>query len=277
MADERGFFEDAGISLWFRPPVSPTRPVQYLVSSGEVDLAISHAPQVVMSRDKGVPIVAIGSLVEEPTAAMIWLAKSRIGGIDDLKGKTIAIPGLPFQKALLESILAPAGLNLDDVKLRFGGYELAPALIKGEADAIFGGYWNMEGVQLEAQGLKPVITRVEAGGVPSYDELVLIGRPNYLSKNPQLVRDFLAAVARGTKAAIEDPEAAARLVVGSDSDRRLKTTEAEIRATLPVLSETGEMDPDRWSELVSWMHERGSIQEEPSTSELLTDEYLSQP
>lgn len=278
MANQRGYFDKFRISIWFRPPVTPTRPIQYLVGSGEIDLAISHAPQVVMARDRSAPIVAIGNLVEHPTAAMIWLGRSDIENIADLKGKTIAFPGLSFQKALLESFLAQGGLSLRDVKLTVAGYELVPALVKGEADAIFGGSWNLEGVQLQARGLNPEITRVEGSGVPSYDELVLIARPDYLSEHPRLVRNFLAATARGTEAVLEDSEAAARLVAKSDSDRKLKTTEAEVEATLPLLSETGEMSPRRWNKLVAWMHDRGAIEGTPPAAELITNQYLaSQP
>jgi putative hydroxymethylpyrimidine transport system substrate-binding protein len=278
MAQKRGYFEGLGVEIWFRPPAGPTRPISYLVSAYEIDLAISHAPQVVISQDKGVPIVAIGSLVRQPTAAMIWLKKSEIGGIVDLRGKTIAFPGLPFQKDFLEVLLRQGGLTLDDVKLKAVGYELVPALASGEADAIFGGRWNMEGIQLKARGLKPVITRIQSVGVPAYDELTLIGRPDYLAKNEELIRNFLIAVARGNKAVIEDPEAAAHLVALSDSDRSLKAIEAEIEATLPLLSRTGDMSPERMEELAAWMHEQGLVEGEPSGSDLLTERYLpSQP
>lgn len=278
MAQKRGYFERLGVEIWFRPPVSPTRPIPYLTTSGEVDLAITHAPQVVISQDKGVPIVAIGSLVQQPTAAMIWLGKSDVDGIADLKGKTIAFPGLPFQKDFLEVLLGQNGLSLDDVKLKAVGYELVPALVSGEADAIFGGSWNMEGIQLKARGLKPVITRIQSTGVPAYDELVLITRPDYLAKNGALIRNFLSAVVRGNKAAIEDPEAAAHLVALSDSVRSPKTIEAEIEATLPLLSKTGDISPERMEELAAWMHEEGLVQGEPSASDLLDEQYLpSQP
>lgn len=278
MAQKRGYFEDLGVEIWFRPPVSPTRPVKYLTTSGEIDLAISHAPQVVVSQDNGVPIVAIGSLVRQPTAAMIWLAKSDFDGIADLKGKVIAFPGLPFQKDFLDVLLRQGGLTSDDVKLKAVGYELVPALVSGEADAIFGGSWNMEGVQLAARGSKPVITRTQSTGVPTYDELTLIARPDYLARNERLIRNFLAAVAHGTKTAIEDPEAAAHVIVANDSDRNLEVTKAELEATLPLLSRTGEMSTEGMDQLVAWMHEQGLIQSEPSASDLLTEEYLpSQP
>ena len=215
MAEQRGYFEDVGLEVWVRTPVSQLRPVRY-VAEGEVDLSISHEPQVEMAREKGVPVVSIGSLISQPTAAMIWLRKSGIRGIADLKGKTIAIPGLPFQRDLLQSVLAREDLTLDDVKVVFSDYELVPDLVSGRADAIFGGSWNLEGRELQVRGLKPVITRVQDLGTPSYDEFVLIARPHRLARDPQLFRDFTAAVARGTAAAVEDPESDRRILEVSE-------------------------------------------------------------
>jgi putative hydroxymethylpyrimidine transport system substrate-binding protein len=276
MADERGYFKDAGLFPTITSPSTPERPVDY-VSSGLSDIGISHQPQVVLAKEEGVPIVAVGNVIAEPTAAMIWLEKSEIGGIEDLRGKTIAIPGIPFQRNFLESVLAQAGLALKDVTVKVVGYELVPALVKGRADAAFGGSENFEGAVLESRGLKPVITPVTNLGIPSYDELTLIANQDFLYERPRLVRAFTSAMARGTEAAIEDPEAALKVVEKSleaDPDLSRKGAEAALEATLPLLSEDGQMDPEQASELVSWMRDEGMVQREISASELLTNEYL---
>jgi putative hydroxymethylpyrimidine transport system substrate-binding protein len=234
MADRRGYFEDAGLEIWVRTPQSRLRPLPY-VAEGEVDLAISHGPQVALAEKKDAQVAAFASLISQPTAAVIWLERSGIGGIADLKGKTIGITGLPFERDLLDTLLGRAGLTLDDVKVRRFDYDLLPALVKGRADAILGS-WSVEGSELEARGLHPVVTRVQDLGIPPYDELVLIGRPAFLAKNPKSIRDFLAAVAKGTEGALEDPEAAARLVALSNGDPLSKATEAATQATLPLLS-----------------------------------------
>ena len=39
---------------------------------------------------------------------MIWLKKSGIKGVGDLRGKTIATAGIPYQDAYLKTILARA-------------------------------------------------------------------------------------------------------------------------------------------------------------------------
>jgi len=238
-ADERGYFEDAGLFVEISSPISPRRPTQY-VAEGAIELGISHQPQVELAQAKGVPVVAVAPVIgAPPPAAMIWLPKSQIEGIPDLKGKTIAIPGLEFQEKMLEAVLARGGLTLDDVHLESVGYELIPALTSGRADAIFGGTTNVEGAALRARGLSPVVTPVERLGIPDYDELVLIARPSFLSKHRDELRGFVAAMNRGTEAVRENPRAAVRLILDQglqwNPHPNRREVEAEVKATLPLL------------------------------------------
>lgn len=275
MAERQGYFDKVGLEVTTLAPAQVGVVIQDVVLRGD-EFGISHLPQVVLAQEKGAPIVVVGSLVSQPTTAMIWLKKSHIGGIADLKGKTIAIPGLPFQKAFLQSVLARGGLTLDDVKVESVGYDLVPALVSGRADAIFGGSSNLEGVRLESRGLKPVITPVQKLGIPDYDELVWIAPKDLVAKDPKLVRAFNWAVGRGTAAALEDPKGAAKEIdeaVESTPESDLKTTEAEVEATFPFLSKSGYTDPDQASQLVDWMYEEGMIQRKPPVSALLTNAH----
>jgi putative hydroxymethylpyrimidine transport system substrate-binding protein len=238
MAAQRGYFAARGLEVWVRTPASPLRPISYLVG-GEIDFSISHQPQVELAQEKGAPVEAVGSLISQPTMAMIWLKSSGIDGIADLKGRTIAIPGLPFQRAFLGRVLARAGLARSDVKVQASGYELVPDLVNGRADAIFGGSWNIEGAELKARGMEPVVTRVQDLGIHSYDELVLIARSDRFTDDPRPLRDFIAAVDRGTAAAVEDPKAAAGLIAKRSGEPNGRALTAKVEATLPLLSEPG--------------------------------------
>jgi len=275
MAEKRGYFEDAGLLVDPHVPVYPGRPTTY-VANGSVDVSISHLPQLVLAREKGVPVVAIGSVIPEPTAAMIWLKKSGIAGIADLKGKTIATPGLPFQKDLLQSILATAGLDLGDVHLENARYDLLPELLSGRADAIFGGSANVEGAELEARGLDPVITPVRDLGIPSYEELVVFARRDRLAGDPEVFRAFLSALGRGTAAAVEDPAAATEVVAERERELSREAAKASVEATLPLLSEGGRMSVPRADETIDWMREEGMVQRQLQASQLVTNDYLPQ-
>lgn len=274
MADKRGYFADAGLDVNVRLPIQPYRPIPYIAGHA-TDMSITHEPELVLAQDKDLPVVAVGNLISQPTAAMIWLDKSGIGGIAGLRGKTIAFPGLPFQRSLLEAILRRSGMTLDDVKLRRVGFQMLTALITGQADAIFGGSAALEGAELEAQGLKPVVTPVEDLGVPSYDELMLIVHAERLDEVP--VRRFLAALARGNAAVVAEPDVALRELATAAVETPDKAMRENFEATLPLLSKTGTMDPEQASRLVSWMHDEGLIEGEPSPSEMFTDDFLPPP
>lgn len=275
MAAKCGYFADAGFNVTVTSPGGMNYPLFY-VASGTIQVAVSNEPQVAVAAAKGVPVVAVGSLISQPTAALIWLKGSGIEGVADLEGKTIAVPGVPFQKEFLQAVLAREGLTLDDVNVDLVGYELLPALLDGKADAIFGGSANLEGAALEAKGLEPVITPVQDLGIPAYDELVVITRPDFAAENPQLIRDFMAALSRGRAAAVADPERVRRLMEGSSEayDLTRAEREAEIEATFPLLSESARMDPRSAEGLASWMYREGLIAQPPQVDAMITNQYL---
>jgi ABC-type nitrate/sulfonate/bicarbonate transport system substrate-binding protein len=276
IAAERGYFEDVGIEVTITVPVTPLRALGY-AAEGLTDIAVSHQPEVIFERENGTPVVAIGSLISRPTAALIWLERSKIRNVADLEGKTIAVPDLYFQEKFLGALLEEGGLTLEDVEIESIGYDLVAALVDGEADAIFDGSWNLEGAELEAQGLNPIVTRVQTTDIPAYDELVLAARTRQVSREPQLIRDFLSAVARGNAAAARDPRGVVELIEKSgETDPRLdrKGLEAAVRTTLPLLSRTGYMDPARADGLVDWMYEEGMIEQVPPTADLFTNSCL---
>jgi len=273
MAEERGYFREAGLDVNIQTPSDPAAPIKQ-VAAGQTDLAISYEPEVLLAAEQGLDVVAVGALVDRPLTSMIWLKESKIGGIGGLRGKTIATAGIPYQDAYLETILARVGLSPADVKTVNVGYGLLPAIVGGRADAMLGGFRNVEGVDLRLRGKAPVVTPVDRLGVPTYDELVLVANGEKLEDDSKAVRLFLAALARGTATAAEDRAATteALLQANRDLDRRL--TEAEVAATLPLLSASGRMDPARWSRFIAWMNENGQLSGRPSASEVLTNEYL---
>lgn len=276
MAEKRGYFADAGLTVGVAGPWTPRRPVRY-VATGVDTIGVTQQPQLVLAREEGVPIVSIGSVIRQPTAAVIWLRGSGIHDVADLEGKTIAVPGVPFQEDFLEAMLARAGLTLDDVHLKPVTYKAVAALRHGRADAIFGS-WNIEGKALEAQGAEPVIKRVQSLGLPDYEELVVIAREECVRKHPGMIRRFMAAVARGTEAARRHREATVdRIAVyhGFDREFSKRTLREQLDVTLPLLAASARMDPARARRLTAWMHREGMIEREPPPSVLASNKFAA--
>jgi putative hydroxymethylpyrimidine transport system substrate-binding protein len=280
MAQKLGYFEDAGLEVTIRTPSDPAAPIR-LLAAGRTDLAISYEPEVILAAEQGLDVLAVAALVGQPLTSTIWLRKSGIKGIADLRGKTIATAGIPYQDAYLRTILARANLSPADVRTVNVGFGLLPALAGGRAEAMLGGFRNVEGVDLRLRGLDPVVTPVDQLGVPSYDELVLVARRDRLEQDPEEIRLFIAALARGTAAAAERPNAALAALLEANPDLEPKLTRAELAATLPLLEPAsdgrpyGYMDPARWGRFVAWMRDNGQIDSLPEPSRLLSNDYLA--
>ena len=279
MAQKLGYFEEAGLDLSIHTPADPAAPIK-LLAAEQTDLAISYEPEVILAREKGLDVQAVAAVVNRPLTSMIWLKKSGINGVGDLRGKTIATAGIPYQDAYLETILARAKLTPSDVKAVNVGFGLLPALAGGRAQAMLGGFSNVEGVDLRLRGQQPVVTPVDKLGVPTYDELVLAAQREGLEEDPQKFRLFIAALARGTAAAAANPKAAAKALLEANPDLDPKLTRAELAATLPLLDPPrgkqpyGYMDPARWGEFTGWMRDNELIDGLPAASELLSNAYL---
>jgi putative hydroxymethylpyrimidine transport system substrate-binding protein len=275
---ERGYFDEAGLEVEPRVPSDPSAPIRQ-VAAGRVDLAISYQPEVLLGRDQGLPVIAVGALVDQPLTSLISLPEAQIRGAADLGTKTIATAGIPYQVEFLDAILDQEGLSLDDVTRVDVGLALLPAVLSGRADAMLGGFRNVEGVDLAERGRNPRVVPVDRLGIPTYDELVLVANSDRVAEDPELLRLFIAALEHGTREAVADPAAATEAILAAGDGLDPDLTRAEIRATLPLLAQRGPrpygyMDAREWERFAGFFADRGLISTRPDADELRTNALL---
>ena len=258
-----GAFKDAGLDLKIRTPSDSTVPIKQ-VAAGRVDLAISYEPEVIKARANGLHVVAVGALVRGPLTSIISLPKAKIGGPADLKGKTVGTAGIDYQHAYLQTILDHANVPQSSVKEHNVGFNLVPALVSGKVDAILGGYWNYEAIDLAQRGKRPKVIRMDQVGVPNYDELVFVANADALDREGPVIRRFLGALRRGSVALRKNPRAGVDALVKANKDLDPKLQSASVKATLPYFSPPagkpyGWQDPGQWKRFAGWMTDAGLI------------------
>jgi putative hydroxymethylpyrimidine transport system substrate-binding protein len=266
-AQAEGHFEQAGLDVTIRQPPDPAAPIKQ-VAAGRVDLAISYEPEVLRARDQGLPVVSVGAIVQEPLTSIISLPKAKIRRPADLKGKTVGTAGIDYQTAYLETILAEAGVNTDDVKVRNVGFGLTPALLTGKVDAVLGAFWNYEGTDLRLRGKRPRIIRMEEAGVPTYNELVLVANEGALKGDADKLRAFIGAVSRGTRDLRRDPDAAIEGLLEANPDLDPELQRAVVKVTLPLFFPPagrpyGWQDPAQWDAFSAWMRDSNLLEQAP--------------
>ena len=279
VAQDAGYFEDAGLDVSLDAPSDPSLPIK-LVAAGKVDLALSYEPEVLLAREQGLDVVAVGAVVNRPLTSMIWLKKSKIKRVADLKGKTVSTAGIAYQQAYLKTILARAGLSENDVKQVSVSQGLVPSIVSGSAQATLGPFWNIEGIDLKMSGQKPVVNPVDKLGVPTYDELVLVARGETVRDDPDSIRLFMGALARGTAEAAAKPNQATASVMAANDALKPQVTAAQVKATLPILDNKtksrpyGYMDSSDWQLFINWMVENGLLENPARSVDALSNELL---
>ena len=263
-AQAAGDFKAAGLDLQIRQPADPSAPIKQ-VAAGRVDLALSYEPEVLRARSNGLHVVAVGALVRGPLTSIISLPKAKIERPADLKGKTVGTAGIDYQHAYLQTILERAGVPESSVKERNVGFNLVPALLTGKVDAILGGFWNYEAIDLQQRGRKPRVIRMDQAGVPDYDELVFVANADALETRGTLIRRFMGALARGSRTLERDPSAGVRALVKANRDLDPKLQEAAVKATLPYFEPPprkpyGWQDPKQWTRFAAWMRDNALIE-----------------
>jgi putative hydroxymethylpyrimidine transport system substrate-binding protein len=275
-----GDFRAVGLDVEPQTPADPSEPLK-LLAAGKVDMAISYEPQLLLARDEGLKLVSIGALVQRPLTSIIALPSSHVKTVAQLAGKTVGTAGIPYQTAELRTALQHAGVQPSSVKEADVGYNLIPAMLSGKVAATLGGFWNVEGVELQQMKKRPLIIPVDEAGVPSYNELVLVVREDEAHERGQDLRAFLQALTRGQQEVRANPAQAASYVEQANPSLEAKLQQRMIERTLPATLPTeagkpyGWQSPAAWASFGNWMFSRGLLKHDPNTAlPPLTNEFL---
>jgi len=226
-AEEQGFDRRNGVDLQVRTPAASTDSLK-LLAAGRADLSIVDIHDLGLARERGADIVGVGAIVQRPLAAVI--ARGDLRRPRDLEGRRVGVTGLPSDEAVLRAVVQADGGDYSKVRRRTIGFSAVPTLLARRVDAVVT-FWNAEGVALRERGVRTREFRVDEFGAPRYPELVLATTRETLRRDPELVRNTVAALADGTRAALDDRAGAVRLVV-----RKSNSDEALVEAQLDAVA-----------------------------------------
>ncbi|HEY1596097.1 MAG TPA: ABC transporter substrate-binding protein [Thermoleophilaceae bacterium] len=270
-AKAKGYFKQAGLDVKIRTPSDPSVPIKQ-VAAGRVDLAISYEPELLRARDDGLNVISVGALVHEPLTSIISLNDPPITKASQLAGKKVGTAGIDYQSAYLKTILANAHVDPSSVTERNVGFNLVPALVSHKVNAILGGYWNYEAVQLRLAKKHPHVLRLQQLGVPNYDELVLVANADGLDnkQTSDSIRRFIGALSRGVRFLQHDQTAAVDALLKANPGLDPALQRASAKVTLPAFvpqagQPFGWQDPAQWGAFATWMHQNGILKRANAT------------
>jgi len=205
IAQQRGYFEQQGLTVDIKEPADPSMPPK-LVAAGNIDLAITYQPNLIIDIAEGLPLVRTATLIATPLNTLMVLDNGKINSLKALKGKKVGVAISGSEEATIGKMLETVGLSYEDVQVINVGWALSSSLASGKVDAIWGGLRNFETNQLALEGFKAKSYFPEEHGVPVYDELVFVGKAKKV--DAKMVTAFNRALEQATIYIINHPDEA---------------------------------------------------------------------
>jgi NitT/TauT family transport system substrate-binding protein len=159
-ADQAGYYAAEGLDVTFQNEIDANLVPK--VGQGTVDLGLSDGTSVIPAVSQGIPIRYLATIYGQFPSIVFAKASSGIADAGGLVGKKLGIPGKYGSSwIMLQALLASKGHTVDDLTIvEYPDFGQGVALAQGAVDAATG-FVNNEPVQLELQGTKVNVLRVD--------------------------------------------------------------------------------------------------------------------
>lgn len=275
VAKEKGYFADEGLDVEFKFPANPTDPLS-LAASGNVTMGMYYQPDVIMARaNENIPVKAVAAVVRSPLNHLVFKADAGIKSPKDLEGKKVGYSGVPVAESMIKTMVEDDGGDYGKVKMVDVGFDLIPALVSGNTDAVTGMYINHEVPILKSEGHKVKDINPGDYGVPSYYELVAVTSDATWNKQQKEIEAFWRAADKGFEFMDQHPKDALKILLDNQDksnfplDEKIETDSMNI--LLPKMRSDegfGSQEAASWDDTGKWLKDAGLIQEIPASEDL---------
>lgn len=279
VAMEKGWYREQGIELEVVQP--PEDGADALVGSGRAQLGMGYQDVMAnyLGSDDPLPVTAVAAVVQHNTSGIISRKGDGVTRPAALAGRRYGTWDQDVEKAIVRSVVETDGGDWSQV-------ELVPANSTDEVTGLradqFDAIWCFEawaGQNAKVQDY-PVDYFAFRDIDPRFDYYtpVIVANDTFLAEQPDTVRRFLDATARGYLYASEHVDEAADILVEAapEVDPELARASQEYLADKYVADAPrwGYIDPERWASFYTWMNDQGLTAERLDPEGGFTNDYL---
>jgi NitT/TauT family transport system substrate-binding protein len=274
VAQERGYFRDAGFDLTFDYRWE-TDGVQ-LVAAGEIPFAVASGDQVIQARSQGLPVVAVAGWYRTFPVGVISLVDVPLERPEDLRDLRIGIPETFGASYIgLRALLDVAGLTEADIDLQAIGYTQLAALTSGTVDAVVV-YANNEPIVLAQQGTS--FSALYAADYVDLVSAVIVSSDGFVAAQPETVERFVGAFLKGVSDVVSDPDAAFTIceavVEGLSDNAAVQREVLSASVELWKAPQLGLMSQEAWAQAQEVMLSAGLIDTARPVEQLYTNAFV---
>lgn len=278
VALEQGWYKEQGLDVEIIQPAEGG--TAQLVATNKADFGVSYQEEVTMARANDVPIVSIAAVIQHNTSGFASKKDANITSPKDFEGKRYGGWGSPTEEAVIKALMENYQGDFSKVEMINVGQMDFFTVIERDADFTWI-YYGWDGVEAERRNF-PLNVMMLKDLEPALDYYtpVLIASESTIANDPETVRKFLAATAKGYQYCIDHPEQAAEILLkhAPELDRDL------VVASQKWLSSKYQDDAPRWGEqkqsvwknYAQWLHRQGLLPQTIDETKAFTNEFLPQ-
>jgi NitT/TauT family transport system substrate-binding protein len=216
IALDNGYFADEGLVVTIDTAPGSLEPINR-VASGTYDMGFGDINSLIKFRDANpdIDLRAVFMVYNKPAFSVVGRKSLGIEAPKDLEGKTLGAPAPDGAYAQWPIFVEANGIDASAVTIENVGFPVRePMLASGDVDAItgfsFSSFINLKRAGVPEDDI--VVLLMADHGVDLYGNAIFVSQ-SFAEANPDAVKGFLAAFAKGLKEAIADPAAGAAVVV----------------------------------------------------------------
>ncbi|MDO8485612.1 MAG: ABC transporter substrate-binding protein [Candidatus Limnocylindrales bacterium] len=279
LAQQEGWYAEAGLEVEFQNKIDPD--LITLVGQGAIDIGIGDGTSVIPAVSQGIPIRYVATIYGQFPNIVFAKASSGITTAADLRGRKVGTPGRYGSGwIMLQALLASAGLTTEDVEIvEYPDFTQRAAVAQGAVDAATG-FANNEPVQLELDGDKAVILRID--GITPLPGPGLIAGVSTLESKGDAIAAFVTTTLRAMDEIATNPEVgldaaiAAVPELASARDAQLAILEATIESwsgPIQASGGLGAIDRDGWAASIEYLTTLGLVPNPVTVDDLVGDGF----
>ncbi len=192
IAKEKGYYKDIGLNVIFKEWEHGID-IADEVNNAKTEYGVISS-SILIDISQGNDFVLLAALYQSNPLVILGNKDSGISSVEQFKNKKVMLNEAHISDASLVAMLSAAGLKIEDLQIVKHSFD-PKSLLNGEAD-LMAAYISNEPFKLKELGGDPVIFSSQGCGFDFYNDII-ITRRDYLQKNPEEVRNFIAATLKG--------------------------------------------------------------------------------
>ena len=264
VARAKGWYRDAAIDLRILP--YGTLAPENLLVAHQAECGISFQDSMTFAVAAGADIVSVAAILQKTASAIGVLASSPIQRPRDLDGKTYGSFGYPNEVPTMQAVIKADG-GRGDFKVATLDSAAYEALYNKQVDFTIP-FTAWEGVEAAKRGIKLRYFQFADYGFPQFYQVVLACDRQWLRKDPDAAKRFVAATAKGFQFAADNADEAAAILVTEnpgvfDANRDLPKASQEFLDSGQYLVDAngvfGTQTLERWTGYSKFLFDQGLL------------------